>query len=194
MGSCGEPQPSTQLSLSPSLCHHAGAYPAGHCSSLALATSLATASGHQLAPPHCSSASVALADTGAGGVEGSSSCGIARRCRGPALAWRPLLVQPAALARQWWHRPVWAPTVAREASTPQGCQRPDSGCGSLPGLCARRRGRGGRRSWHSPARSGTAGVTRRQRVPAARAASGSPAPTSSAGESWGEPGTRGPRR
>lgn len=86
------------------------------------------------------------------------------------------------------------PRQLREASTPQGCQRPASGCGSLPGLCACRRGRAGRQSWHSPARSGTAGVTRRQRVPAARAGSGSPAPTSSAGEPWGEPGTRGPRR
>lgn len=56
---------------------HAGAYPAGHCSSLA--------------PPNCSPASVALADTEAGGLEGSSSRGIARRCRGPALTWRPLL-------------------------------------------------------------------------------------------------------
>lgn len=128
LGSCGEPQPSTRLSLSlsPSLCPHAGAYPAGHCSSLAPATSPATASGHQLAPSHCSPASVALADTGARGVE-RSTCGIVRRCRGPALAWRPLLVQPAGLARQWWHCRVWAPTAAqggqRTPGLPAPCQR-----------------------------------------------------------------------
>lgn len=106
---------------------------------------------------------------------------------------------PSWCSQRVWHGsggtdPSGHPRWLREASTLQGCQRPDSGSGSLPGLRTCRRGRAGRQSWHSPARSGAAGVTRRQRVPAARAASGSPAPTFSAGESWGEPGTRGPRR
>lgn len=106
---------------------------------------------------------------------------------------------PSWCSRRVWHgsggtAACGHPQRLREASAPQGCQRPASGSGSLPGLRACRWGRAGRRSWRCPARSGPAGVTRRQRVPAARAVSGSPAPTSSAGESWGEPGTRGPRR
>lgn len=79
---------------------------------------------------------------------------------------------------------------------PQGSLRPDGG--SLPGVGACWRSRGGWRGWRGPAREvarrGTAGVTRHRRVPAARAASRSPVPTSCVGESWGERGNRGPRR
>ena len=141
-GSHGEPQPSTRLSLSHALCPCAGAYPAGRCSSIARqapqrlspapAPSPAAAHGHRLPQPHCSAASAAPEETRVGGAERTGPCSIARRCRGPTLAWHPLPAQPVGLAQPRWQRPTWAPAMAWGGQYPPGVPRAPT-AGPSPG-------------------------------------------------------------